>query len=102
MHPSGCGATDPMVRVASGAAPVLHSLRSAVQTWAHALRAPTLRTSTVVTHARTRTQEPTCARIIVLGSMLPVAPGDAALARAAVFARHPAAAAWPADHGFAL
>jgi hypothetical protein len=34
--------------------------------------------------------------------MLPIEAADQQAASAIVFARHPAAASWPADHGFSM
>jgi len=47
-------------------------------------------------------QDPTCARISVLGRMLPVEAVDRAAAQQALFAKHPAMSSWPADHGFKM
>lgn len=50
----------------------------------------------------TTLQEPTCARITMLGRMLPVEAADKSLAQQVLFAEHPAMKGWPADHGFAV
>lgn len=47
-------------------------------------------------------QEPTCARISVLGRMLPIEAADRAMAQQLLFEKHPAMKGWPADHGFGL
>lgn len=48
-------------------------------------------------------QDPTCAKISVLGSMQAVSDGqDVEAAAAALFSRHPAMQKWPQDHGFKL
>ncbi|KAF8057740.1 RNA pseudouridine synthase 2 [Scenedesmus sp. PABB004] len=48
-------------------------------------------------------EDPTCAKIAVLGRMARVPGGaDADAAAAALFSRHPAMRGWPADHGFTM
>jgi hypothetical protein len=47
-------------------------------------------------------QEPTCARITVLGRMLSLEATDAAMAQRVLFDKHPAMKTWPADHGFSM
>ena len=49
------------------------------------------------------TQDPPCARVSLLGRMLPVPDGPGKdMAYAAFIAKHPAAAKWPLGHQFAL
>jgi hypothetical protein len=49
------------------------------------------------------TQDPTCAKVTLLGRLRPVPAGAAQLAaRAALFSRHPAMASWPAGHQFKM
>lgn len=48
-------------------------------------------------------QDPTCARIAVIGNMKEVTDSaDVDAAAQALFSRHPVMEQWPQDHGFAL
>jgi hypothetical protein len=48
-------------------------------------------------------QDPTCAKITVIGKMRSIADAaDAEAAAAALFSRHAAMQQWPSDHGFSL
>ena len=51
--------------------------------------------------ARPTSQDPTCAKLVVSGSLLPVPAEDAADVVAMIAARHPEVKEWPANHGFA-
>ena len=45
-------------------------------------------------------EDPTCARIILTGSVKVVTGSDIDMARKFLFSKHPAMAKWPAEHGF--
>jgi hypothetical protein len=46
-------------------------------------------------------EDPTCAKLSITGEVLPVPSEDVEIAKAMLFARHPAMKAWPKGHAFA-
>ncbi|WZN66019.1 pyridoxamine 5'-phosphate oxidase [Chloropicon roscoffensis] len=49
---------------------------------------------------QTDAEDPTCAKLTVLGSLAPVPPSEASYAVDLLASRHPAIKSWPANHGF--
>lgn len=47
-------------------------------------------------------QDPTCAKVMIEGAVLPVPEKDEATAGHLLFSRHPSMKTWPADHSFKL